>query len=394
MAVILEGGMQKKRNPVVVMVVVFVLIGVMSACTGVREASPGRQVVALTYAGSPGILRNGDTQWQALQHGVQVYPGDAISTGAASWVFLEINDGSLVGLTPNTTATLVTLSEAMKDPVTLVDLAEGLVYVRVTKELGKGSFEVHTPLVTGSVVGSKMSVQYIPSLNTADVACFEGNVAAMIDYAPQEDPLSCHLISGVKLSPSSEDEVTVKKCQNPVKVSEVEVKAYSDWERMYIDLDNMIQTEQARVLTLTRMAFFTKTPTPTVVIVPTETLIPSITPTITSTPYPERRPTITVDANAELSSAEQANSGVHSYTFTATYSGNCKGPTSGRMDGMEIRFEGNRAILSNGGNRSVFEKVDENTYQAGEGEDLVTMTFTEDGFTGESHCVFWNYTRQ
>ncbi len=386
--------MKKKSSPFLMVCFSCVLFLIVASCSSSSTEAVSRQMIALTYNGQPEILRNNETDWQPLAYGSSIDIGDTIRTGDDTWVYLEINDGTLVGITPNTQASLVTLSSSSKDPVTLFDLADGLVYVRVTKELGDGSFKVRTPVMTGSVVGSKMSVQYISSLNTAEIACFEGKVNAEINYDPDEDPLSCHLISGVKLSPSSQDETTVKKCQTPVKVQRLETQAYSDWEQIYIDLEFMRQTEVARAQAMTRAAQFTKTPTATEVVEPTGTPLPTATSTITLTPAPVLRPTITVDPDAPPSSAEQANSGTHNYSFTAEYWDNCSGPTSGEIYQMQIRFEGNQAILSDGSHQSVFSKVDENTYQGSEGADIVIMTFTEDGFTGESQCVRWFYTRQ
>ena len=385
--------MQKKTLFFICIIISFLTILSLVSCSKELEDSPERQVTALIYKGQPEILRSGQSVWQPLEHKTAVFPGDAIRTGDDSWVYLEITDGSLAGLTPNTQASLVTLSASIKDPVTLFDLAEGLMYVRVTKELGKGSFKVSTPVLTGSVVGSKMSVEYIPSLNAAEVACFEGEVEVEINYDAAEGQ-SCHLISGVKLAPSSLDDVTITKCEHPPLVQELEVQAYSSWEKIYIDLEFQIQTETARANTQTRQAQFTKTPTATAVILPTETPLPSLTPTITLTPLPVIRPTITVDPDAPLSAEEEANSGVHNYSFTAAYTGVCKGPTSGEILQMNIQFEGNQAILSDGSNRSVFDKVDVNTYQAVSGVDVVIMTFTQDGFMGDTVCVNWVYTRQ
>jgi len=186
---------------------------VLVSCQG-----PSRQMTALIFGGQAEILKNGESDWLLLEHKTIIHSGDSIRSGDDTWVFLEINDGSLAGLTPNTEATLVTFSESVRNPVTLFDLANGLMYVRVTKELGSGSFKVRTPVLTGSVVGSKMSVQYIDELNTADVACFEGEVNAEIEYDVEENMTDCHIISGVKLSASSRDERNLTKCEHPVSI--------------------------------------------------------------------------------------------------------------------------------------------------------------------------------
>jgi len=105
------------------------------------------------------------------------------------------------------------------------------------------------------------------------------------------------------------------------------------------------------------------------------------------------RPTITVDPDATLSDAEAANAGTHSYSFTATFTEGCSGETSGSHT-LTVEFVGNRASLSNTGNRSEFFKVADNTYEGVDpfGE-AVVMEFTENGIHAYSWCADWVYTR-
>lgn len=369
-----------------------ILLVVIAGMTGCSQSVPDqtvRTMKALTLNGDSEFLTAGRAEWQPLQHGSVISIGDTIRTGNEGVVYVEINDGSLLGITPGTQASIVEFSSAMKDPQTLVDLSAGKVFVRVTKELGKGKFEVRTPVLTGSVVGSKMSVQYIPSLKSADVACFDGKVDTKISYEPEENMTACHLIPGVKLSASSDDEWTVKKCEHPVKVQQLEVQEFSDWEQIYIDIEYMKQTEAANFATQTKEARFTHTPTPTEVIIPTDTFTPgpSLTPSLT--PRATLLPTL-VYHSEPLSAAEIANQGTHSYTKKATYSGDCSGPAS-TTETLTIQFE--NGSMSIAGSLTL-GKVAENTYQAENDGDSLSVILSETGFHASGSCVEWDFIRQ
>ena len=64
------------------------------------------------------------------------------------------------------------------------------------------------------------------------------------------------------------------------------------------------------------------------------------------------------------------------------------------MKNLQISFNEKHVTFVNTNNRTVYDKVGENTYQAISGSDVVIVTFTSDGFTGESVCVKWIYHRQ
>ncbi len=378
-----------KQGSAIRILVFVILIGclILAACQTEK-----REIRAGILKGEAEIKKAGLDSWELLTSGTFVNIGDTIRTSGEGIVNLEINDGSIVGIMPDSEVTLDVLSPGINNPDTLFDLSDGLIYVKVTKELGKGSFKVRTPVLTGSVVGSKMAVQYIDETETADVTCFEGNVDAEFTGDVTENPTSCHMIEGVKLSASFDDEWTVTKCQHPVKVKRLETQAYSDWELISIEIEFMMQTENARLATQTKIARFTKTPTPTEVILPTETPVPSSTPTITLTPIPMLRPTITVKPGAPLSPEEQANQGTHNYSFTATYSGNCSGPKSGEFNGVKIEFLGNQVSLNNGSTETIFEKVDVNTYQVWDGQQAIFLNFSSTGFFSDVGCAQWIYS--
>lgn len=378
----------KKIQSGIFFIIMLFLFHIIAGCSPSQTDSSSRTMKALTVHGDSEILPAGNSTWMPLQHGSAIQIGDTIRTGFEGSVYIEMSDGSLLGITPGTQASIVEFSSSMKDPQTLVDLSAGKVFVRVTKALGEGKFEVRTPVLTGSVVGSKMSVQYIPSLKSADVACFDGKVDTKISYDPEENMTACHLIPGVKLSASDDDEWTVKKCEHPVKVQQLEVQEFSDWEQMYLDIENMKQTEAAKHATQTKAAKFTHTPTPTELILPTETFTPgpSLTPSLT--PRATLLPTL-VYQSEPLSAAEMANQGTHTFTRKATYSGECSGPAS-TTESLTIKFE--NGTMSIAGSLTL-GKVAENTYQAENDGDPLTVTLNGSGFHASGSCVEWEFLR-
>lgn len=370
-------------------IILLILFNIITGCSPTQTGSSSRTMKALTVYGDSEIQPAGNSTWMPLQHGSAIQIGDTIRTGFEGSVYIEMSDGSLLGITPGTQASIVEFSSSMKDPQTLVDLSAGKVFVRVTKELGEGKFEVRTPVLTGSVVGSKMSVKYIPSLKSADVACFDGKVDTKISYDPEENMIACHLIPGVKLSASDDDEWTVKKCEHPVKVQQLEVQEFSDWEQMYIDIENMKLTEAAKYSTQTKAAKFTHTPSPTEEIIPTDTYTPgpSLTPSLT--PRATLLPTLIYQAEP-LTAAETANQGTHTYTKKATYSDGCKGPASA-TETLTIQFE--NGTMSIAGSLTL-GKVADNTYQAENDGDALTVTLNGSGFHASGSCVEWEFIRQ
>lgn len=112
--------------------------------------------------------------WIAASEGTQIRAGGGARTGRASFVRLDISDGSLARLAGDSVFRLAELSPSADDPVTRLKLEAGKVWIMVTKLLGVGSFEVETPNGVATVRGSMMSTQYDPASGQVVVACLEG----------------------------------------------------------------------------------------------------------------------------------------------------------------------------------------------------------------------------
>jgi hypothetical protein len=112
--------------------------------------------------------------WQAAIEGQVIPAGGGVKTGTESKVRIDISDGSIVRLSPESEFMLATLSPSETDPVTKFILDTGTLWVWVTKSLGGGSFEVETPVGVATVRGSLMSVGYDAGTNRLLLNCLEG----------------------------------------------------------------------------------------------------------------------------------------------------------------------------------------------------------------------------
>jgi len=114
--------------------------------------------------------------WQTADTGEQVAAGGGVQTGDDSRAKLDISpDRTVIRVAANTTFQLVALSPEPTDPVTKFFLETGKFFVRVTKALGGGSFEVETPSGVATVRGSLMSAGYSRDTGQLVVTCLEGN---------------------------------------------------------------------------------------------------------------------------------------------------------------------------------------------------------------------------
>lgn len=378
----------------------FLLIIVLFFAVFTSCGTSKRQITIAMIQGEPEILKKGESEWIAITKGMVVNPGDYMRTGINEYIWMEINDGSYMGLGKETEAGLTTLSKSFNDPVTEIDLKNGMFFVTVTKDLGKGRFEVYTPLITAGVVGSKMAVDYDKTKSTADIACLEGTVTGKYGddtASPQVDSgfilgvtigTRTHEYNGTTYKIRTLDEVYNEfnffdsRYRNPLWGTEEAIHTQERlWETNKVETAHMLDTIRAYTPTL----YVTETPTPMV----------QTTKTPTLNRLANLRPTITVDPSQPRSSEEQANSGVNDYSLSAKYFGECYGPSSSLFPQMSITFEGNQVTLSSGNNESDFYKVDVNTYQGVDPDGVVvTFVFTPTGFIGGTEgCYEGTYTR-
>jgi len=105
------------------------------------------------------------TNGQVLSEGAQV------QTGKDSKAKINLNDGTILRLRPDTLVTLDRLAGGLSNPFTRLLLAVGKVFVI----LKSGQLEVQSPVGVATVTGSFLSVEYQTNTNTVVVTCLEGN---------------------------------------------------------------------------------------------------------------------------------------------------------------------------------------------------------------------------
>lgn len=359
--------------------------------------SKGRTMTIVMVEGQPEIQKKGTGVWKPVGVGVVVKPGDSLRTGPGEYIWMEIDDGSVFGLGRETEARLETLSVSYTDPVTLIDLKDGMVFVTVTKDLGEGSFEVKTPIIKVGVVGSKMAVDYDSTKSTADIACLEGTVEGKYGDDTASPQVGSGYILGVSVGTRTHEyngyTYAVRSTDEVYnEFSWFDSRYKSSYEKTVGPLytaTSLTQTQKA--IELTKLAKITPS------ITSTEEPTITLNPIITSTPKPLfiLRPTITVGINQPPSKEEAANSGMHNYSHNVTFSGQCNGSALTGNEQIDIIFEGNQAIMTRKEFRSEFDKVDDNTYQGIDEEGWVVVTFTETGFVADKYdCYNWVFIRQ
>ncbi|MEK7785943.1 MAG: FecR family protein, partial [Chloroflexota bacterium] len=151
---------------------------VLQACNGL---TPGAATPAESRAAKLSELKNvvesrqsSEAEWQAAVDGAQVAAGGGVKTGDDSRARLDISDGTILRLAPQTEFELKTFSPEATDPVTQFTLVAGKMWVAVTTALGGGSFGVETPVGVATVRGSFMSIEYFPINGQMIASCLEG----------------------------------------------------------------------------------------------------------------------------------------------------------------------------------------------------------------------------
>ncbi|HLE26851.1 MAG TPA: FecR family protein [Anaerolineales bacterium] len=114
-----------------------------------------------------------DAEWQSAAEGETIGAGGGAKTGDEARVKIDITDGTILRLAPNTEFKLEALSPQPTDPVTKFSLAAGKVWTMVTG-LGNGSFEIEAPAGVATVRGSFMGTAYFPAAEHFIVTCLEG----------------------------------------------------------------------------------------------------------------------------------------------------------------------------------------------------------------------------
>jgi hypothetical protein len=97
--------------------------------------------------------------------------GGQARTGEESKVRIDLTEGTIIRLAPQSEFTLTELNEDMQNPFTRLKLAAGKLWVILTG----GELGVDTEMGTVTVRGSYMSVDYYPAYSLLIVTCLEGD---------------------------------------------------------------------------------------------------------------------------------------------------------------------------------------------------------------------------
>lgn len=156
-----------------------VIIMCLAACAPVSTVTTPPTVAARSaslseVAGTAQALAAPGTQWLEASVGQQIAAGGGVQTGLNGRVRLDISDGTIMRLAPETEFILDVFSSSAENPTTIFLLEAGHVFIQVTKELGTGSFELKTPSGVAAVRGSLMAVEFHPANGHMIATCLEG----------------------------------------------------------------------------------------------------------------------------------------------------------------------------------------------------------------------------
>ncbi len=201
-----------------------------------------------------------EADWAAASEGEQIATGGSVRTGDEARARVDLSDGAIMRLAPNSEFALVTLSPEPADPVTKFTLAAGKLWVAVTQTLGQGSFEIETPQGTATVRGSLMSVSFLSVSGQMIVSCLEGLCRLTGQSGKFTD-----------LQTAQQSEIPGAG-QDPTPAQRIDPVQLADWAREFPEAALL-----AAITTPGPPPTNTPTPTPT----PTATFTPSPTPTAT-----------------------------------------------------------------------------------------------------------------
>lgn len=156
-----------------------IIIFCLAACaptnsTAAPPTAATRSASLSEVTGPAQTLAAPGTQWLEAGIGQQIAAGGGVQTGIDGRVRLDISDGTIMRLAPETEFILDVFSPSAENPTTTFLLEAGHVFIQVTKELGSGSFELKTPSGVAAVRGSLMAVEFHPANGHMIATCLEG----------------------------------------------------------------------------------------------------------------------------------------------------------------------------------------------------------------------------
>jgi len=139
----------------------------LTSTTSAREA----ELSELIHDVQARLSAQGDLQ--SAREGERLGVGGQVRTGAESKARLDLTEGTILRLGPDSEFTVVELNPDPADPFTRLTLLGGKLWVI----LFGGELEVETPVGVATVRGSYLSVDFDPVTNTLVVTCLEGQCA-------------------------------------------------------------------------------------------------------------------------------------------------------------------------------------------------------------------------
>ncbi len=166
-------GMRSLRFAVpAILLAAAVLIWVPNA---MGQGSVGRAVRLSVVDGQAKVMQDGEVIADPATANMPIFEGSAIATGNDGRVELQLEDGSVVRVTPNSQITMAELSQQGEARKTAVVVNSGLVYVEFQTPATESSFQVSYGMVTVqphaySVIRVNLDSQ------PGELAVFSGNV--------------------------------------------------------------------------------------------------------------------------------------------------------------------------------------------------------------------------
>lgn len=138
------------------------------------------RLVTIQLAEGEVMLRRAEADTpSAARVGDRLNPGDELTTGPDGRALLELDEGTLMAVSENSTLTLDTLEGTSRNPVTRFLLRLGEIFAGRKGELPDGSsFEVLTPHSIAAIRGSAMRVTVTGEADPVRMACMEGHCYA------------------------------------------------------------------------------------------------------------------------------------------------------------------------------------------------------------------------
>jgi ferric-dicitrate binding protein FerR (iron transport regulator) len=272
--------------------------GLANAPTHTASPAPATAAASATLPGRTAVLTDlvgivlsgpaGGAKDVPAVNGQVLSEGAQVQTGKASKAKINLNDGTILRLRPDTLITLDRLASDLNNPFNRLLLALGKVFVI----LKTGQLEVQTPLGVATVTGSFLSVEYQADTNTVVVTCLEGNCTLRNDQSGTalSTGQAASLTGGAGATPvlrwMTQDEIQAWLADNP----EAQAVAPAALTALPTVTGTQTQTPTTTATaTATPTALATHTPTATRK--PRPTLRPTLPPTLTPIPPPTLTPT-------------------------------------------------------------------------------------------------------